>query len=122
MGLQSVLTEDALNRSEVRIAIANFFIHEFAHAIHFAIRLIDPTIDVRLQEAYEEAVENDSAFSGSYVEHWAVAAQNWFLKFSRNPAGWKYARFQERNPLMHALMEEWFDFKYLGYVDSKLQE
>ena len=116
-----VLTEDSPNVGEVRIHIANVFIHEFAHALHYAIRLIDPTIDTRLQAAYAEALENDMAFGVGYFENFAVTAQEWFLDLSLSNAfsKRKYAEFQKWAPRMHALMEEFFDFKYLGYVDAK---
>ena len=124
VGARVVLTEDSPDVGEVRIDIASVFIHEFAHAMNFAIRLIDPTFDTRLAEAYEEAVENDSAFSNSPFEHWAVTAQNWFRTFAlpNGQGELSYARFQERNPRMHALMAEWFDFKYLGHIDRKRKE
>ena len=114
-----VVTEDS--PGEVRIFIANVFIHEFAHAIHFATRLIDPTIDTRLQAAYDEVLENGMAFGVGYVENWAVTTQNWFLDFplANDHSKRRYAQFQERAPLMHALMEAFFEFKYLGYVGRK---
>ena len=124
VGLKTVLTEDAPDVGEVRINIASVFIHEFAHAIHFAIRLIDATFDDCLNAAYAEAIANESAFASSPVEHWAVAAQNWFRLFSipeNTRAETQYVRFRERNPLMHALMAEWFDLKYLGDVDSQAE-
>lgn len=114
-----VVTEES--PAEVRIYIAGVFIHEFAHAMHYATRLIDPTIDTRLQAAYAEAVENNTAFGVGYVENFAVAADEWFMDFSlpNDFSKRKYAEFKERNPLMHAIMKEFFEFKYLGYVDAK---
>ena len=116
-----VLTEESPNIGEVRIHMAFVFIHEFAHAIHYAIQTIDATFNARLREAYEEAVENDSVFGHGINEHWAQTAVNWFLQFSlpNGKGDWQYEKFKECNPRMHALMEEWYDFKYLGYVDAK---
>ncbi len=117
-----VLTEESPNIGEVRIHIANVFIHEFTHALNFAIRLIDPTFDIRLNAAYAEARENGQAFGTGYFENFAVTAQNWFQDFSypnNEYSRLKYAEFQERAPLMHAMMEEVFDFKNLGYIDAK---
>ena len=117
VGLQSFVTPGVPHTGEVKIAIANTFVHEFAHAIYYAIRMIDPTFDARLVAAYEEAVENNYTFSSPAHEHWAVAATNWFRLFPK--VEWEYNRFRERNPLMHALMEEWFDLKDLWYVESE---
>lgn len=120
-----VLTEASPNIGEVRIHIVNVFIHEFAHAMHYAIRLIDATFDTRLVKAYEEAVENNMTFSYSPAENFAATAQNWFQDFSypnNEYSRQKYAEFQERAPLMHAMMEEVFDFKNLGYIDAKRED
>ena len=124
VGARVVLTEDSPDVGEVRIDIASVFIHEFAHAMNFAIRLIDPTFDTRLAEAYEEAVENDSAFSNSPFEHWAVTAQNWFRTFCASE--WtrraELCPFQGTKSTDACVNGEWFDFKYLGHIDRKRKE
>ena len=58
-------------------------IHEFAHAIHhMALNRIDPTFDVRLRRAYEDALSR-GLWANTYAavdrsEYWAEAVQSWF--------------------------------------------
>ena len=101
------------------------FVHEFAHAIHFAIRLLDPTFDDRLAAAYDTAKENGSYFSsGDHAlrnksEYWAESAQRWFTVLSREEQESLHDEFRRRDPLMSDLLAEWFDLIYLGDVKSK---
>ncbi len=61
----------------------NILIHEFAHIVHgSALKTLDPTFDVRLKAAYENALEK-GLFAGTYAatdraEYWAEAVQDWF--------------------------------------------
>jgi len=61
----------------------NILIHEFAHAIHgLGLRVVDPTFDVRLKAAYEQAQER-GLWPGTYAmtnraEYWAEGVQCWF--------------------------------------------
>jgi hypothetical protein len=66
----------------------HIFVHEFAHAIHSAIRDVDPALNDAITEAYHAAVE-----AGKYVdtrgrrhyaltnpsEYWAEGVQWWFF-------------------------------------------
>ena len=100
------------------------FSHEFAHAIHFAIRLLDPTFDDRLQAAYASAKENGSYFSGNLyrgmMEYWAFSATYWFHEMASSE--FKHDKFRKSDPLMYALLDEWFDLIHLGDVESRVYE
>lgn len=116
------------------LSLSDVFIHEFAHAIHYAIRLIDPTFEDRLRDAYDEAVKNAPSVnnpdgkgywvSGQYAlsnpgEYWAETVKAWFRRLSApdTPEVIR-AKLREGNPLGYALLSEWFDFPlYLREVD-----
>ena len=105
------------------IRIYETFSHEFAHAIHAAIRLIDPTFDDRLQVAYEATIGNPLVLTttrGSAIEYWAHSATNWFDRVVRRP--WWHDRVREQEPLMYELLAEWFDLIDLRAVESKVYE
>jgi len=115
--------------AEDRINIYNVFSHEFAHAIHSAIRLIDPTFEDRLEAAYAAAKENGSFFgdvgSTHYAlttkwEYWAEGAKEW----CGNLARYSFVRdqFHETDPLMYVLLSEWFDPIDLSAVETKRYE
>lgn len=61
----------------------NILIHEFAHAVHgYALRVLDPTFDRRLRQAYGAALEQ-GLWQGTYAgqnpgEYWAEGVQDWF--------------------------------------------
>lgn len=105
-----------------RIDIFEVFSHEFAHAIHMAIRLIDPTFDDRLQEAYTDAKENPRAgfTRRGPTEYWAHAATEWFSHVATKE--WYHDNFRENHPLMYELLSEWFDLIDLTVVETKVYE
>lgn len=106
-----------------QIWIQEVFSHELAHAIHAAIRLIDPTFDDRLQEAYEATKGNPLVLTTtrrSALEYWAHAASNWFSKVATQ--AWYHDRFRENEPLMYALLSEWFDLIDLSAVETKVYD
>ncbi len=61
----------------------NILIHEFGHAIHeMGLKVIDPTFDRRLDEAYKAAMAA-GLWKGKYasvnrMEYWAEGVQSWF--------------------------------------------
>jgi len=61
----------------------NILIHEFAHTIHqIGLAEVDPSFEIRLRAAFEEAVRADR-WAGTYArenpaEYWAEGAQSWF--------------------------------------------
>ena len=109
------------------------FIHEFAHAIHRAINLVDATFSPRLAIAYEAAKENDDSYWGAYqggvnsaeanaVEYWAHSSTRWFSRFPL-PTGfgeYHHTLFRENDPLLYELLTEVYDFQYLGDIEVKL--
>ena len=105
----------------------NVVAHEFAHAIHSAILTIDASFQERLTAAYEDMkTKKISYFYGTYGatnagEYWAEASTAWFFRFSfPTRAGEnRYSRFRETEPLMHALLEEWYEFIYLGDIEVR---
>lgn len=105
------------------IRIFGVFSHEFAHAIHAAIRLIDPTFDNRLEAAYKAAIEGHHILTnlsrGSH-EYWAHAATNWFDQVATQE--WYHDHFREHEPLMYELLSEWFDLIDLSAVETKMYE
>ena len=111
---------------EITLNFVTLFIHEFAHAIHFAIRLLDPTFDDRLETAYAAAKENGSYFSpGNYAltnkaEYWTESIQRWFTVFPTQE--FLHNEFRQRDPLMYELLAEWFDLINLREVESKVYE
>ena len=127
----STVQENPLYPDNISLGI---FIHEFAHAIHYAIRQIDPTIDERMQAAYAAVANDVDAYWGGGApdnaalenagEYWAFSVRRWFLRFTL-PTGLgesHHTRFRERDPLMYALLGEWFDLRYLGGIESKTYE
>ncbi len=102
------------------------FIHEFAHAIHIAIELLDTTFDARLKAAFQSARETGSSL-GSYAlttkgEYWAEGVKHWFLWFSLEEKAHALDLFREREPLMYTLLAEWFDPINLRAVESRKYE
>ena len=60
----------------------NILIHEFAHAMHEAIRTFDPDFDKRLEAVYQQAME-EGLWKGKYAssnryEYWAECVQSYF--------------------------------------------
>ena len=108
------------------------FVHEFAHTMHWAILMVDPTFQERLDAAYADVVYRKNSYWGgnnsggtavlsSSTEYWAYTATRWFFQFTLPTRFGEqhHKRFWERDPLMYALMQEWFDFQYLGYIKKR---
>ena len=112
------------------IAIHGIFSHEFAHAIHYAIRVLDPTFDDRLEAAYADVMENDSYFGDSpkismlrnATEYWAGSATKWCGKFAGSTKEFYHDKFRDQDPLMYALLEEWLPLIDLRTVETKVYE
>ncbi len=70
-------------------AAENILVHELSHAIHeMALADLDPSFDMRLQQAYE-AARVAGRWSRTYAmenhrEYWAEGAQSWFDTNRRN--------------------------------------
>ena len=105
------------------IWIYTVFSHEFAHAIHAAIRLLDSTFDDRLQAAYQAAIETKASMiptRGSPMEYWAEGATFWFSKAAGDAQFHDFLR--QGHPLLYELLDEWFDLIDLRAVESRVHE
>lgn len=108
-------------------------VHEFAHAMHLrAINKLDPTFQGRLEAAYAvakaNAVDNleDALRLNKYGkrtpemldvrEYWAYGVQAWFFDVTRPDP---LTDFQEKDPLLYALLDEWLPFTYLAPIEWK---
>ncbi|MCY3740414.1 MAG: hypothetical protein OXH00_05295 [Candidatus Poribacteria bacterium] len=104
-------------------------IHEFGHAIDYAIRKIDPSFEKKLNRAYENAKEKGlwtyyfhavpNSPRDNPKEYWALGIEAWFVgknettfgKLGKSPALTK-GTLSELDPLLYELLDEW-----LPYVD-----
>ena len=87
--------------------------------MHYAIRLIDPTFDDRLQEAYVKD-KGGKHLTYNSIEYWAQGASIWFNRIRRDPV--YYDQFLESYPLLYDLLAEWYDPIYLRDVESRVYE
>ncbi len=106
-------------------------IHEFAHAMDYAIRKIDDTFETRLTTAYENAKEKGlwtyhltaapDSFRDNAKEYWAEGVEGWFIGKNETRIGWldgaksppvNKVTLPEIDPLLYELLNEW-----LPYVD-----
>ena len=125
-----VTVQDRYLQGVKSIAMHAIFSHEFAHAIHYAIRLLDPTFDDRLEAAYASAIENGSYFGDSprysdlrnAREYWAGSASKWCGKFAGSTKEFYHDKFREKDPLMYALLDEWLPLIDLRTVETKVYE
>lgn len=95
------------------------FVHEFAHAIHMAIvykdifNPLDPNFEDRLKAAYKTAMaaekwQNEYA-STNYAEYWAEGVLSWYYPSEESMYFNTREEFAEYDPLLYALIAEWFD-------------
>lgn len=106
-------------------------IHEFGHAMDYAIRKIDPSFETKLTAAYENAKEKGlwtyhlnappDSFRDNPKEYWALGIEAWFLGKNETHIGWvngerspamNKVTLPEVDPLLYELLNEW-----LPYVD-----
>ena len=107
------------------------FVHEFAHALDWAIRMEDSTFYTRLEAAYDAVADDETSYWGgggaaleALTEYWAHSTVRWFYRFSLPTEFGEshHKRFREKDPLLYALLEEYYDFQYLGGFESKVYE
>ena len=107
------------------------FVHEFAHALDWAIRMEDSTFYTRLEAAYDAVADDETSYWGgggaaleALTEYWAHSTVRWFYRFSLPTAFGEshLKRFREKDPLMYALLAEYYDFVYLGDIESKVYQ
>lgn len=106
---------------EDELSFSSVFIHEMGHAIHYALRDIDPTFQERLEAAHEDAKTGGggSLFGGLPInEFWAEATKDWFFKVSNpNPIGRWGENLHRADPLLYELLDEVYPLLYLRTVD-----
>ena len=105
-----------------KVWVYEVFSHEFVHAIHLAIRLIDPTFDDRLQAAYEAVKDNPlvGKTRRGAMEYWAHSATDWFDEVASQQ--WYHDQFLQNEPLMYELLNEWFDLIDLSVIETRVYE
>ena len=120
----------------------HILVHEFAHAINFAIDDIDaidgsnPRFGARLKAAYNHARENGSWFGENtpafknQFEYWAAGVRWMHLKLTNPvfnltfPAGTNIEykgyldTFKETDALLYELIDEWLPIEYLGDINQ----
>ena len=89
-------------------------IHEFAHAIHFALQ-DQPVVhefNARLLDLYNSALAKglwrDTYASTNFEEYWAEAVTFWFQEFMREPVGLRGSMLEDYDPGIVKLIEEVF--------------
>ena len=80
--LTSAATENLLGTPGTRYYGENIFVHEFSHAIFYAVRDHDPALFARVERAYAAAMAR-GMWKGEYAavtieEYWAEGTQFWF--------------------------------------------
>ena len=122
--------EDHTGNSVLSMSV---FIHEFAHALNYAFNLFDATFEERLKVSYADAKANDDSYWGRYDggansaeansgEYWAWCSARWFTRFSLPTKFGEqhHARFRESDPLMYELLDDIYDFQYLGDIEVRV--
>ncbi|MDE0089536.1 MAG: hypothetical protein OXU23_27725 [Candidatus Poribacteria bacterium] len=101
------------------------FAHEFAHALHTSIRILDSTFDDRLYRAYENAVEDNlwtlhlyvldnlafpfsDYYKTNYKEYWAEVVKYWFHRVGHGHYFKTSQEFIEHDPQIGELILKWF--------------
>ena len=89
-------------------------IHEFAHAIHFALQ-DQPVVhefNARLLDLYNSALAKglwqDTYASTNFEEYWAEAVTFWFQEYMREPVGLRGSMLEDYDPEIVKLIEEVF--------------
>ncbi len=77
----------------------SILIHEFAHAIHEALRVIDPEFDERLEAVYQQAMQEE-LWKGKYAatnryEYWAECVQSFFDDNRENDRSHNYVNTRD---------------------------
>ena len=88
------------------------FVHEFAHSIHHAIYDLEPNIEDRFIKAYEQAIAlgtwKDRYAETNLLEYWAEGVWMWHYHIGTGREFETKAAFAARDPLLAALLSEWF--------------
>lgn len=98
----------------------DILIHEFAHTIHLVgIKLVDPTIDEKLQALMNDAIAKgkykDTYALENFIEYWAEGVQDWFdvnaeVPVANGKHNWVNTRedLKAYDPGLYALISRYF--------------
>lgn len=105
-------------------AAENILVHEFGHAIHEALRELDPKFDDRLEAVYKAALKKE-LWKGKYAasnryEYWGECVQSYFGDNRENDASHNHVNTRpelfEYDPDMAQLIDETFKANPWQYV------
>ncbi len=105
----------------------SILIHEFAHAIHEALRIVEPAFDKRLESLFQQAM-TAGLWKGKYAsanryEYWAECVQSYFDDNRENDASHNHvdtrAELEQYDPGIFALIQETFRKNPWRYVPPK---
>ena len=108
----------------------NILIHEFAHAMHEAIRVIEPDFDERLKALFQKATAA-GLWKGKYAstnryEYWAECVQSYFDDNRENDASHNHVNtrteLEAYDPGIFALIQETFRNNPWRYTPPKERE
>jgi hypothetical protein len=110
--LTTCAEENLLGYPGTRYYGENITVHEFSHAIHSAIRQVDPKLAEEILAAYKDAMSK-GLWKGQYGEtnqneYWAEATQTWFWSNFEFKGGDKMIQtpddLKEYDPKIYALL------------------
>ena len=109
--LSSCGEENLLNLKGDRYNRENILIHEFNHAIHQqGLRVVDPTFDGRLRDAYKKAMEKglwkDTYVATNPAEYWAEGAQAYFDCMRPQFGANTHEKLEKYDPDLFKLLDE----------------
>ena len=82
----------------------DIFVHEFGHALHTAIRVIDPEFNDKLKKSYTTAMEagkyKGQHAAKNYREYWADGVEIWYIKTGLYTGINLYEEIAEYDPLL----------------------
>ena len=119
--LSSCGEENLLNLKGDRYKQENILIHEFNHAIHqHGLRLVDPTFDKRLRDAYKKAMAKelwkDTYVATNHSEYWAEGAQAYFDCMRPQFGANTREKLKKYDPDLFALVDEVYKQSKFRYV------
>jgi len=111
--LTTCAEENLLGYPGTRYYGENITVHEFSHAIHSAIRQVDPKLAEEIQAAYKDAMSNgmwkNQYGSTNANEYWAEATQTWFWSNFEFPEDGKMIQtpddLKQYDPKIYGLLE-----------------
>ena len=108
----------------------NILVHEFAHAIHEALRRVEPSFDDKLDRVYASALEKglwkDKYAASNRYEYWGECVQSYFGDNRENDASHNHVNTREElfeyDPDMARLIDDTFRSNPWRYIRPSLRE